>query len=96
METKAGGTQKVEVHEMSIDEDQVQCDWEAALGVGEVEINQDAKTIVQLCALLGWSSTNRVARWAERGVENGTVERVTVYRDTGSGMRRQKAYRIIK
>ena len=97
METKASSTQKVEVHEMSIDEDQVRDDWIEAVGLkGTEDKYPDALTVGQLIPLLGFADHKTTQRWAERGVAAGTVERHIVHRDTGSGFRKQRVYRIIK
>ena len=97
MATKKGGATKVEVHEMSIDEDQVRDDWIEAVGLkGTEDTYPDALTIAQLLPILGFADHKTTQRWAERGVAAGTVERHIVYRDTGSGFRKQRVYRIIK
>jgi hypothetical protein len=95
--TKEGSATKVEVHEMSVDEDQVRDDWIKAVGLSEhVDEYPDALTIAQLLPILGFADHKTTQRWAERGVAAGTAECHIVYRDTGSGFRKQRVYRIIK
>jgi len=97
MATKASGAQKVEVHEMSIDEDQVRADWIEAVGLGDtLDTHPGALTITQLAPILGFKSHKAVRRWVERGVAAGKVECHTIYCNAGNGLRRQRVYRIIK
>jgi hypothetical protein len=94
METETGTTAHLEVSEMSVDEDQVRKDWEAAVGLNELKDDPDALTITELATVFGFASRDRAAKWAEHGVEAGTVEKVEVYRDTGNGHRWQRAYKL--
>jgi len=95
--TKTSSAQKVEIREMKVDEDQIRADWIEAVGLSEnVDKYPDALTVAQLRPILGFADHKAAQRWAERGVAAGTVERHVVYRDTGSGFRRQRVYRIIR
>ena len=86
----------LEIHEMSITEDQVRQDWAEAVGLSKVEEHPEALTLRQLMVLLSLPTREKALGWARRGVAAGTVEELRVLRPSSGGdCRWLRAYKLV-
>ena len=96
MDSQTRKAAHLEIHEMSITEDQVRQDWAEAVGLSRVKEHPEALTVRQLMILLNLPTREMALGWAKRGVAAGTVEELRVLRQSnGGGHRLLRAYKLI-